>query len=84
MTVTLTGSESTPYFLTVDATNIYWTDEGTSPNYLNGAVRRMSKTGGPPISIAIAQGQPHGIAVDDKYVYWVNYDSGEVRRALKP
>lgn len=56
-----------PYEITLDATNLYWTDGSGSVNQLSLAV-------GSPIGLA--SGAPYAIAVDATSVYWT--DSGAV------
>lgn len=78
-----TGTRARPYFITTDATNVYWTEEGDGP--ANGAVRwhaQVGATAEPPI--ALNAQRPHGIAVDDHYVYWTEYGGNDIYRAPKP
>ena len=62
--------------LTLDASFIY-----VASGKANGDVYRVSKTGGPPASIAQNQATPRGIAADAKFVYWASTGSGIVTRA---
>ena len=52
---------------------------------LNGsdAVQRMALSGGPFTQFENGQDHPAGIAVDEQWVYWVNQNSGELRKAPK-
>jgi hypothetical protein len=61
----------------VDATNLYWTENGT------GEVLEapLAADGAAPIVLATGQGAPIGIAVGGGYVYWANNGDGTVRRA---
>jgi sugar lactone lactonase YvrE len=68
----------TPPFLgiAVGPTGVYWTQEITG-----GTVWSVPTDGGAATTIAAKQNQPWGIALDAKYVYWVNNGSGTVMRA---
>jgi hypothetical protein len=76
------ASAARPYFITADAKNIYWTEEGDG--LANGGVRWASQTGGAVHDLATGQARPHGIAVDGAYVYWTSYSSGKIYRTPKP
>jgi Stigma-specific protein, Stig1 len=54
--------------ITVDATNVYWTDRGTS-NF-TGFVRRVSKLGGSVITLASSLTVPVDIAVGNNQLFW--------------
>lgn len=55
---------------------LYWTNQGTSPgSYKDGSVVRARVDGAVPgksQQVAAGQERPHGIAVDNRGVYWVN------------
>lgn len=82
--VELASSLHNPRELAVDKTNVYFTCYG------DGTVQRMSKesaAGGPREVLATGQQFPLGIAVDDRYVFWINFASGSqgtVVRVIKP
>jgi hypothetical protein len=62
--------------LAVDATNVYWTNIGTSANnFLDGTVMAMPKGGGPVTTLASGQDFPKAVAVYGASVYWTNYDA---------
>jgi hypothetical protein len=62
-----------PFLMTSDANNVYWTEYGDAQGSANGTVKACSVNGcGPsgPRTIALAQTNPRGIAVDSQNVYW--------------
>ncbi len=48
-----------------------------------GRVVSMPKTGGPLTELAYQQPKPHGIAVDDKAIYWANTVAGSIMRLAR-
>ncbi len=71
-----------PYFITSDSTNLYWTEEGAG--IANGNIVWTSQQVQSRQFIATGQQRPHGIAVDDKYIYWTSYTNGKIYRSPKP
>jgi hypothetical protein len=69
----ITLGSGTPAGVTVDETNVYWTnapeDGGT------GLVIRVPKQGGIPVTLAVSQSNPGSIAVDAQHVYWTDNPS---------
>jgi hypothetical protein len=61
-----------PAWLTVDATNIYWTER-----HMAGSVRSCPLAGctGEPTLLASDQPYPGSLAVDAERVYWINFRS---------
>jgi hypothetical protein len=60
--------QDTPRGITLDAKNLYWTDNATP-----GSVTIQQIIGGMPTTIA--QNQPYQIVVDSTNVYWTNLDN---------
>lgn len=75
--VVLASGQGSPYALTIDGTNVYWTTA------FNGAVRLCAKGGcnNTPTTLATNQQYPYyGIAVDGTNVYWTNYTAGQIQK----
>jgi hypothetical protein len=69
-----------PWDIVVDATSIYWTEQGSSPN--SGKVLKASKVDGANgVTIAMGQAGPEGIAIDATSVYWANKAGGTIMKA---
>lgn len=74
------ASGDIPWDIKVDATSVYWTEQGSSPG--TGKVMKASKVDGSGgVTIASNQASPHGIAVDATSVYWANKDDGTIHKA---
>jgi sugar lactone lactonase YvrE len=73
----LSSSVNNSYDITVDGSNVYWT------NYNNGTVIKVAKTGGPSTTLA---DDYHAMAIttDGKAVYWTNeYSEGRIMKISK-
>jgi hypothetical protein len=73
-----------PQSFVADANSLYWTDLGTGNG--EGVVGKVSKAGGDGHAIARHQIVPQGLAVDDGFVYWVNFGptkNGTIRKTPK-
>jgi hypothetical protein len=68
--VSLVTGLTSPTYLAVDDTNLYW----TSVN--GGLVMKLPLAGGPPVVLAHGQNGPWTVAVDDTSVYWTNSAEG--------
>jgi predicted secreted protein len=69
------------YGIAVDATTIYWSNQGTlSDSYADGSVASMSISGEDPITLAPMQVEPQDVVVDATSLYWVTDYGGTVMR----
>jgi hypothetical protein len=63
---------------------LYWTYGGYGPGSANvsgGRVRRFDLDGGQLTEVAVCLPKPGPLAVDQRWVYWLNWLSGEILRA---
>jgi len=73
-------------YFAIDEGHLYFTTPGYwagRPLPSAGKVQKVTLDGSPVAEIATCQGKPSSIAVDDRYVYWLNYITGEVVQAPK-
>ena len=68
-----------PFSIALDGDTVYW----SSSTDAGGRILARKKTGGPTLVLAKEQHKPRGVAVDDRYVYWVNGGDGNVCRVAK-
>jgi hypothetical protein len=68
-TTVLASGQNIPLDVKVDATNIYWVNQGsvTTPN---GMVMKVPLAGGAPTMLATGQNTIFDLAVDSTTVYW--------------
>jgi sugar lactone lactonase YvrE len=70
---TLASGQRDPRAISVDATSVYWMNEGTLAGYsADGAVMKMPLNGGTPTTLADGQVGPNQIVVDAANVYWTS------------
>jgi hypothetical protein len=60
----------TPFGIAIDDTDVYWTDWGTSPDFTDGAVKKVAKSGGAVRVLAEGLSRPFGIVVDATRAYF--------------
>jgi hypothetical protein len=70
-----TGQPGGPVALAVDATNLYWADQGTGDG---GSIWKVPLAGGTPVLLASAT-DPYYLAVDATSVYWSELSTGVYR-----
>jgi hypothetical protein len=74
------ASGDVPWDCAVDATTLYWSEKGSSPN--SGKIMSASKVDGSnPVTIAMGQSGTQGIAIDATHVYWCNGGDGSIMKA---
>ena len=88
---TLAAGLHHPGTIAIDATRVYWADQGTVANlYRDGDVGSCPKSGctGAPVVHASGQSLPTSVAVDDACVYWasdsIHVGSPPPPRAARP
>jgi hypothetical protein len=77
---TLTSGQNGPGAIAVDATSLYWINEGSKDD---GAIMKIPKGGGAAITLAANLTDPSRIVVDDTAVYWTDGGVGGVVKTAK-
>jgi len=72
----LASGQNQPGDLAVDATNVYWLNDGTGND--DSSVVKVPIAGGAPVALASAGAMPRHIAVDGATLYVANERSHEV------
>ncbi len=87
-TVTILASGlSNPYGIAIDSTNVYWTEDGSTPITIGpGTVKKVGINGGTVTTLYSGlsgfNGGPRSISVDSTSVYWTDNLSGTVNKEL--
>ncbi len=75
------GLGKTPFGVATDATDVYWTEKDVVGRVLHKA--KSAAPASPALEIAIGQGEPSHLAVDETHVYWSNSADGTINRVPK-
>ncbi len=75
--IAVATAQNTPHDVAVDAEHVFWTAR------FGGVVQQAAADGSAPLTLASDQAGPTLLALDDLWVYWVNWDEGRVLRILK-
>jgi hypothetical protein len=84
-TIIASGQPYPNWGIAVDATSVYWVNNGTNPLYADSAVMKAPLMGGgAPIALATYPFvyAPNGLALDGENVYWTN-SNGTVMKVPK-
>jgi len=71
--VTLAAQQNEPVGLAVDATYVYWINDG------DGSVARTSIAGGPVTTLLTGEGYPESLTLGGSTLYWRNNSGGDIR-----
>jgi hypothetical protein len=75
-----------PFSLLADSTHLYFATGGRAPDdgSNDGQLLRCPLASCPtPEVLAAAQDWPHGMAIDDRAIYWVNFRGGQIYKLAK-
>lgn len=67
----IAAMEAEPTGIALDATHVYWVNQGSLPSFVDGAVRRRARAGGEVETLASALGNPTLLAIDGGEIYFV-------------
>lgn len=73
----LASGQARPYAVTMDATHIYWANEG------DGTLARVSREGGTVEVLVRGQTWPVGVLLDETHLYWLDRTAGVIQRLPK-
>jgi sugar lactone lactonase YvrE len=82
----LAANQASPWGLAIRGKFLYWTNATPNAQPANGAVSCVNLETGAITSVTSAGAPglidaPYSIAVDETYVYWIDYHTGKVHRA---
>ncbi len=80
---TIAMDSGTVGWLAIDATHLYWLVWSVTDGSPTFAVRAAPKTGGDAFTVLTLTHEPHGLAVDDTFVYVAHPTMGELLAAPK-
>lgn len=80
--IVLAADRPMPLKLVVDGGKVYWTDQAEL-SHVDGAVMRCDLDGGNLFTLATAQGQVTGLAIDADFVYFAAYNEHAVKRVAR-
>jgi hypothetical protein len=80
-TVLATEAAAGPFNVALDGTSVYWTYQKIGSPDKSGFIRKVSKLGGTPLTIATGEMVPSSIVVAGGNVYWGITEPGSVRWA---
>ncbi len=66
----LASGQNVPMPLCMDSGYVYWSNRGSPPDYLDGSLARVSKTGAEYLVLLSTIAYPRRNAVDNQYLYW--------------
>lgn len=70
--VQILASYKTPGGIALDETFVYYASKGTAPDFMDGAVWKVPKSGGASIELAVGLNRPLALTTDAEWVYCAN------------
>jgi hypothetical protein len=75
----LATNQANPRAIAVDASNVYWANQGSNGG--DGSIVSVAKSGGTPVTLASGLSAPTALSVQSGWVYWTDQGDGMVMRA---